>query len=59
MQIFLFFGVLAAFIFGKILFVNNPKGIIFFFTIVYSFKYIVELYLSYKFSGGISKNIAK
>jgi len=59
MQIFLFFGVLAAFIFGKILFVNNPKGIIFFFTVVYSIKYLVEFCLSYKFSGGISKNIGK
>jgi len=51
MQAVLLTGVLSAFAFGYNIF-REPRICIFLFTIAYSLKYILELYLSYKFSKG-------
>ncbi len=51
MQVILLVGVLLAFIGGYKIF-NDPKLCVLLYTFVYSFKYLVELMLSYKFSKG-------
>jgi len=53
-QIILLLGVLSSFAGGYNIF-GKPEICILLFTFVYSCKYIVELYLSYKFSKGIKQ----
>jgi O-antigen/teichoic acid export membrane protein len=50
-QIFLFIAILGSMMAGHNIF-NQPKACILFFTISYSLKYCIELYLSFQFSKG-------
>lgn len=51
LQVFLFMGVLISFLLGYNLF-KVPEMCLIFFTIAYSIKYVIELYLSFHFSKG-------
>lgn len=54
-QIFLFTFICVSFIAGYSIF-RKPEAAILLYTITYSIKYILELYLSYKFSRGVNIN---
>lgn len=54
-QVFLFAFILLSFIAGYKIF-NKPEVAILFFTITYSIKYLIEFYLSYRFSKGSNKS---